>query len=215
MTTEKDVNRPYRSTLRAAQAQSTRLLIIEAAQKLFVVRGYGATSIDAIAVEAGVARATVFTAVGGKAVLLKTAYDVALVGDDDPVPLPERPWARPVREEPDRYRMLDLYARMLGEVHSRVAGINEAIRGAAGLDPEASLLWNEVQEQRRVGARNIVAMLVAKGGIKDGLDPLKAADILAVLIEPGIYVQLVLQSRWSRTHFEVWLAETMKSQLLS
>ena len=214
MEPQEDVNRPYRSALRARHADTTRLLIIQAAQKLFVDYGYGATSIDAIATEAGVARATVFTAVGGKAVLLKAAYDVALVGDDESVPLPDRPWARPVRDEADRHRMLDLYARVLGEIHSRTAAINEAIRGASGADPEARLLWREVQEQRRVGARNIVMMLHAKGGLRRGLELATAADVLAVLIEPGIYYQLVLQSGWSRTQFEVWIAETMQTQLL-
>ena len=67
------VKRPYRSTVRAAQAAATRLAILSAAAQLFIERGYVATSIDAIADAAGVSRATVFTAVGGKATLLTRA----------------------------------------------------------------------------------------------------------------------------------------------
>jgi hypothetical protein len=43
---------------------------------------------------AGVGRSTVFTATGGKPWLLKTAYDRALAGDDELVPLAGRPEGR-------------------------------------------------------------------------------------------------------------------------
>src|SRR5450759_4267598 len=79
---EAAVKRPYRSPLRAANAQSTRLSVIQAAARLFAERGYVTTSLEDVAAEAGVSRATIFTSVGGKADLLKAAYDVAIVGDD-------------------------------------------------------------------------------------------------------------------------------------
>src|SRR5271170_3098644 len=56
---------PYRSLLRAEQAAATRELVLDAATRLFVERGYAATSIDAIAEAAGVGRSTVFAASGG------------------------------------------------------------------------------------------------------------------------------------------------------
>ena len=64
------VKKSYESPLRAAQAQATRRAIVAAAARLFVERGYGPTSIDAIAEAAGVSRKTVFTSVGGKAAAL-------------------------------------------------------------------------------------------------------------------------------------------------
>jgi len=92
-----DVKRQYRSELRQAQAATTRRTVIEAAGRLFAERGYVATTIEDIAALAGVSRATVFTAVGGKPLLLKTAYDVAIVGDDEPVALVERPRSQMIR----------------------------------------------------------------------------------------------------------------------
>ena len=76
----------YRSGLRTEQARATRRAVVEAAHHLLVERGYQGTTIDAVAERAGVSRKTVFTAVGGKAELLKLAFDWALVGDDEPVP---------------------------------------------------------------------------------------------------------------------------------
>src|SRR6185369_15389921 len=88
------VKRVYQSSLRQRQARSTRRAIIDAASRLFAEHGYGATSVDQIAQAANVSRATVFASLGGKPALLKAAYDVAIVGDDEPVPLPARPRSR-------------------------------------------------------------------------------------------------------------------------
>ena len=165
------VRRRYESPLRQRQAEATRLAIIEAATRLFVDRGFVATSVDRIAETAGVSRATVFTAVGGKAVLLKTAYDVALVGDDEPVPMPQRPWAQGVAKATTPAAMLEAYADLMLVLASRVGAINEAIRGAAAADPQVLAVWTKIQQERRIGAANIVRMAIERGGIRRGLDP--------------------------------------------
>ena len=134
------------------------LAIIEAAGRLFVERGYVATSIDAVAEAAGVGRATVFTSVGGKAALLKAAYDVAVVGDDEPIPLPERPWARHVREGQTQGERIGRYAEMVTMIDGRYAPIYEAFRGAASADPEVRQLWLEIRAERRRGASNFVRL---------------------------------------------------------
>ena len=86
-----DKTRTYSSTLRADQARQTRRRIVDAAAELFAEYGYAGTTIDAVATAAGVSRKTVFDSVGGKAQLMKLAYDFAIVGDDEPVPLADRP----------------------------------------------------------------------------------------------------------------------------
>jgi len=66
--------RPYRSSIRRGDAPA---LVREAAHRLFTTKGYLATSIEDIAAEAGVARPTVFSAVGPKPVILRTVVDQA------------------------------------------------------------------------------------------------------------------------------------------
>jgi AcrR family transcriptional regulator len=208
-----EVKRTYQSSLRGAHAQSTRAAVIAAAGRLFVEHGYASTSIDEIAVAAGVSRATVFTSVGGKATLLKTALDVAIVGDDEPVPLPERPRSKAIRAEPDPRKYLALYAGMVTEMDGRMAGIHEALRGAAGVDPEARALWESQLAQHRQGAANVIADLMRKGELKKGLDPAAAADIVW-LLGPGTYNMLVHRRGWSPERFQAWLTETYIAQLL-
>jgi AcrR family transcriptional regulator len=212
---ESPVKRPYRSPLREANAQSTRVAVIQAAARLFAERGYVATSLEDVAREAGVGRATIFTSVGGKADLLKAAYDVAIVGDDEPVPLPQRPWARAVREEPDPGRMIDGYARMITEVSGRVASVYEAMRGAAAADGEARSLLERMRSERRGGSAGFIGFLVAREALRPGLDKTRAADVVWVLNDPGLYHLLVHDRGWTPGQFQKWLAETLKEQLLA
>jgi AcrR family transcriptional regulator len=214
MTGETSVKRPYRSPLRAAHAGQTRRAIIDAATRLFVETGYGATSIDAIAEAAGVSRATVFTAVGGKAALLKTAYDVALVGDDDRVALPDRADSRAIRAEPDPRRYLERYAALVTELGGRVAPIYEAIRGAASADSAVRPVWEKIQHERRIGAAHVVADTASKGLLRPGIDEETAADVIWVLIDPGLHHLLVTVRGWSRRRFGTWLAEALVNELL-
>ncbi len=205
---------PYRSPLRDAQARATRLAIIEAAGRLFVERGYAATSIDAVAEAAGVGRATVFASVGGKAALLKAAYDVAVVGDDEPIPLPERPWAQHVREGETQGERIRRYAEMVTMIDGRYAPIYEAFRGAASADREVRQLWQDIRAERRTGASNFVRLICQLGRLREGLERHTAADIVWILNDPGLYHQLVLEQGWSPTDFSTWLGDTMHSQLL-
>jgi AcrR family transcriptional regulator len=208
-----EVKRPYQSILRGAQAQSTREAVIAAAARLFAEDGYAATSIDAIAAAAGVSRATVFTSVGGKAKLLKTALDVAIVGDDEPIALPDRPRSKAIRAEPDPRKYLALYAQLVTEIDGRLAGIHEAVRGAADVDPTARALWESHLAQHRRGAANVIGDLTRKGGLRPGLDPETAADIVW-LLGPGAYDMLVRRRGWTPGRFQAWLTETFISQLL-
>ncbi|TMC52651.1 MAG: TetR/AcrR family transcriptional regulator [Chloroflexi bacterium] len=213
MKADREVKRPYQSALRGAQAQYTREAVIAAAGRLFSEHGYAATSIEEIAAAAGVSRATVFTSVGGKAKLLKTALDVAIVGDDEPIPLPERPRSKAIRAEPDPRKYLALYAGLVTEMDGRMAAIHEAVRGAAGVDPDARALWESQLAQHRQGAVNVIGDVMRKGGLRPGLDPDAAADIVW-LLGPGAYHMLVHRRGWSPERFQTWLTETFIRQLL-
>ncbi len=215
MNTEPDVKRSYESPLRKAQAAATRRAIIDAAAASFIERGYVATSIETIAEAAGVSRATVFTSVGGKKELLKKAYDVALVGDDEPVAFPDRPASLAVGAEPDPARFIVGYAGLVTDINRRLAPIYEAVRGAASADPEVRDVFETIATERRIGAGRVVNDLVAKGGVlREGLDADAAADILWVLIDAGLFHLLVHRRGWMVERFQGWLADSIQRQLL-
>ncbi|HEY4990505.1 MAG TPA: helix-turn-helix domain-containing protein [Nakamurella sp.] len=208
------VKRPYTSQLRAEQARVTRRAIVSAAARLFVKDGFGRTTVDAIAAEAGVSRKTVFTAVGGKVEMLKLALDWAVVGDDEPVPLAERAEIHQLAGETDPVAILRGWVDIVTSIAARVAGLSGALTVAAGLDPDARALWERGQAQRLEGARAFIAHLSAHTDLRPGLTLAEAADIAWLHSDPALYNRLVLQRGWSNRRFEAWLHETMTLQLL-
>jgi AcrR family transcriptional regulator len=200
--------------IRRAKARATRAAVIQAASDLFIECGYLGTSIQAIADRAGVSRATVFNSVGGKLRLLRAAYDVATVGDDEPIPLPQRPGAQAVIEEPDPRRAVQLYAAMVTSVSKRLVGIYEAFRSAAGADPQVRDQWSQIQQERLGGAHGFVRILNAKGPLKKGLDSKRAGDVIWTLIDASLYQRLVVERGWTSKQFEIWLAGRIATELL-
>lgn len=200
--------------LRRAKATATRRAVIDAAAKLFVERGYLATSVQQVADEAGVSRATVFNAVGGKLQLLRAAYDVATVGDDEPVPLPERPEAVAVIEEQDPARKIELYAAMVTSVSRRLACVYEVFRSVAGVDADVRAEWAAIQRERLGGARGFVRLLRATAPLRPGLSEEAAGDVVWTLIDASLYQRLVIERGWSDRRFRAWLGSAMRRELL-
>ena len=205
---------PYRSRLRAEQAAATRRLVLDAATRLFVEHGYAGTSIDAIAEEAGVGRSTVFAAAGGKARLLKTAYDRAIVGDDEQVPFAERAEARKLSTMTDSVEIVSVYAGLLSDAAQRVSPIYEVIRSSAGVDAEVDELWTEIGRQRLTGAKRMATLLRSKGSLRKGLSVDRARDIIWIYNDPGLQHALVGMRGWRQDRYREWLADALKHQLL-
>src|ERR1700749_1518846 len=103
--------RRYVSPVRRDAAARTRQAVLAAARELFIGQGYTATTVEEIAGRAGVSKPPVFAAAGSKQAILKQLRDIALAGDDEPVPVAQRPWYREALAEPDPRRALRLYAR--------------------------------------------------------------------------------------------------------
>ena len=108
------VKRPYESPRRRAQAAATRHQILDAAQRLFEADGYAATTMAAIAREAGVALKTVYVAFETKGGVLRALWHLLLRGDEADVAVQDRSWYQAVLAEPDPVRRLDRRPGKLG-----------------------------------------------------------------------------------------------------
>lgn len=207
--------RRYASPVREENARRTRAAIVAAATDLFTARGYAATSLADVAASAGVARPTVFAAFGSKPALLRQVLDQALAGDDEPVPVADRPWFRPVWDAPAQDGVLDAYARVCTLIGGRAARVFEAVRRAAGASPEVTELWDTLQGNRRAGANMVVRHLEKLGPLRPGLDTRRATDLLWVYNDPAHYHALVLDCGWRESVFADWLSGQMRQALLA
>ncbi len=208
--------RSYSSDLRAEQARQTRWKVVQAAGELYGAQGFAATTIDAIAARARVSRKTVFTAVpGGKVELLKLAYDYAMAGDDEPVPMVAREGIQSLIREPDPYRRTTMYARFVTEAAGRIAPLYRALVGAAEIDPDARALYLKWEHERREAMLNgPVPIYLAEGVLRPDLTANEAADLWALLVGPDPYHRLVTLGGWTPDRFCDWLDDAMHRLLL-
>jgi AcrR family transcriptional regulator len=206
--------RRYDSTRRREQAAATRREILEAAQRLFERDGYGATTMAAIAAEAGVALKTVYLAFETKSGLLRALWHLRLRGDEDEAPVGRRQWFRDVIDEPDPARRLRLNARNSRAVKLRAANLMRVMRDAGGADRDIAALWQRIQDDFYDNQRAIVDALDANGALAPGLDAARAADVLWTLNHPDLWHLLVGERGWTPDAYEQWFADTACAQLL-
>lgn len=199
---------------RADRTQANRQRMRAAARTLFTARGYAATPMQAIADEAGMAVQTLYFTFGTKRALLAELLDVAVAGDDEPVPNLERPQVQAALEDPDPVAQLHTQARLAREVYTRVAPILQIVAHAATADPEIHELWETNNAQRAVVMERMVTALATKTALRDGLDTPTATDITLALLSPELYHFLTARRGWDAERWERWTADALVTQLL-
>ncbi|MGH3045181.1 MAG: TetR/AcrR family transcriptional regulator, partial [Gaiellaceae bacterium] len=161
--------RRYDSSGRQEQARRTRWAILQAARRLFLEHGFAATSMPAISSAAGVSVQTVYKAFGNKPRLAKAVFDVAMAGDDEPVPMLQRASLGRVRDARDPRMRLRRYGEFLAEVAPRHVPVQLVIRDAASSDPEAQTVWAELQAERLKGMTQFARALHDDGHLRPGV----------------------------------------------
>lgn len=207
MKKEKSTKRVYNSSRRKAQANQTRLLIVEAARKLFSERGYNGATIEAIAQEAGVAAETVYAAFGSKREILSKLIDVSIVGDDKPIPLLQRDGPLSVQQEKDPTRQIEIFVHDIQEIMQRMAPIFEIMRIAAKSEPDIADMLQQILTSRYHGMETFIQYLTANTSAD-------AAETVWAITSAELYTLLTVDRGWSREKYEQWLVRTLKKLLL-
>ena len=206
--------RRYNSPRRREQAAATRRQVLQAAQRLFEQQGYAATSMAAIASEAGVSLKTAYLAFETKSGLLRALWHLLLRGDEESIPVGARPWFQAVLEEPDPARQLRLNVRNAKLARARIGTLLEVIRSAAAQDPEIDALWSRIQQEFYDNQRSVVEALHRKRALKPRLGIARATDLLWTLNHPNVYRLLVTDRGWTPEQHEKWLTDLLCAQLL-
>jgi AcrR family transcriptional regulator len=212
--TAKVKTRRYDSPRRREQAASTRAAILDAARGLFERHGYAATSVAAIADEAGVAAKTVYLAFDTKSGILRALWHPLLRGDDSPTPVDARGWFLEVLREPDPERQLRMNAHNSRVVKERAGSLLRVIRDAAPADPDAGELWHRIETEFHANQRQVIDSLAEKGALKSELDRERATDVLWALNHPSTYLLLADVRGWKPDEYEKWLGDAFCAQLL-
>ncbi|CAL9326603.1 TetR/AcrR family transcriptional regulator [Streptomyces olindensis] len=199
----------------ANKAQETRRRIIEAAGALFMEQGYGATRLQEIADRAGVAVQTIYFVFRNKPSLLKELVDVAIAGDDEPVPTMERPWFAEVMAAPTARSALAALVAGTRRTLERVAALNEMVRAATATNPEIRELWPDQADPRYTVLSTAARSLTRKPGARPAVPLEEAADVLYAVLSPELFLVLTRDRAWPPAKWERWAYDTLGSQLLA
>jgi AcrR family transcriptional regulator len=206
--------RGYDSPRRREQAAETRHKILDAAEELFARDGYAAIAMPAIADRAGVALKTVYLAFGTKAGVLHGLWDVRLGGDDQPIPVTERPWYRELLQADDPVGLVRTAAWQSRVTKDRAGDLMCIIRQAAVTEPALAGLWDRIETEFRAVLGGFAKRLAALGALAPGVDADYATDLLWTLNHPDTWYLLVRGCGWTPDGYERWVGDTLVAQLL-
>jgi AcrR family transcriptional regulator len=209
-----DVKRAYDVSGRQEQAQARRRTVVAAARELFERDGYRPTTIVGIAAAAGVSAEMVYKAFGSKAALAKAVFDTALAGDDEPVPVAERPAMLAIRDEPDVRRKIAMFVSGLVQRLERSARVQLLIRDGRHVDDSLEPVWETLRQEGLTGMEALGRHLLRTGRLRDDLGLDEVRDLLWNYLAIDHYERLVLQQGWSVSRYESWLAGAMTSALV-
>lgn len=197
--------------MRAEQAGRTRGAVLDAAAACFSDSGYTSVTMKQIAARAGVAVETVY-AQGTKGALLLAVVDRVLVGDDEPVPVMERPVVRAALAASDAHEVLDRLGPIAESGLRRAMPVMVAFAGAAGADAEIAAAYADYEGRRHADA-TVIARALAPG-LRADVTAEHAADVLWLLIDPVTAHQLVGIRGWDERRWTAWFVDSARRLLL-
>jgi len=183
--------------------------VVLAARELFERDGFRPTTIAAIAARAGVSAESVYKGFGTKAALAQAVFDLVIAGDDEPVPVAERPAAQAVRDEPDVRRKIAMFAAGLAQRQARSAGVQILIRDGRHVDDSLAPVWAKLTDQAIAGMTMLGRHLLETGKLRAGISLDEVRDVLWNYLSIDHYERLVRTQGWPLERYSRWLAHAI------
>ena len=206
--------RNYDMAHRSRLAAETRRRIVEGAGRRFLRDGYAATSMNAIAAEAGVAVQTVYANLKTKRDLLEAVIQLNVRGEDDDVPLVASPRWQQMEAHTDGRSKLAMFVQIHREICGREAGLFVVLETAAAIDPEIKPLLRDKERYRYEDQTRVARSLRRHGQLRAGLTVRSASDSIWALASERLYLALVQDRNWSTASYETWLTDQLAAALL-
>ncbi len=202
--------RRYVSERRTSSARETRRRILAAAQQELGEVGYHAMTIGALARRAGVSPQTIYNAIGSKAAVIKALYDVLLAGDDEPVPIGQRPEFAAILQQPDGPATLRAYLAFGQVLYARAGALlGVLLADGPGADAELRDFVATIEGERRSGNAAVLQNIEDRFGWSARLPREQAVDLLWSATSFELADRLVRRCGWSQEDYERWLADML------
>lgn len=194
-----------------ARSRETERRVVESATGLFLRDGYAATTMAAISKEAGVAVQSLYLRFGSKIEILAAALDVAIVGDDEPIPLLDRAWTADIAAARTGRQAVEVCVAEISRILQRTHRLYAVLTASAEGDSADLLADNK--RQRRAGLRAIAGLLADKPGFATDLNLDQAGNLLYTVLSEEVYGLLIVDCGWTPGAWQSWNVETITALL--
>jgi len=182
-----------------------------AARRLFLAKGYTATTVDVVAASVRVSAETVYATFGGKRGLLEAVIEAAVLDEEANRDKPD--WAADIeRLESSRERLRAWAAHTCGHLQ-HTSPIHALIRGAADSDSFAADLRRRLLAER-LAAQTERARQFLAGRLRPGLSVEEAGERYCALLSPELFHVLTTEMGWSPDRHRTWITGLLEVELL-
>lgn len=180
--------RPYRLGKRQEGVEETRGRILEAARSLLAGDGYAEFTVETVAREADVSRATVYYQFGSKAGLLEALFDdLAVRGRMTDL--------AGAFQEPEPLAALDRFIAVVVRFYASDRILLRRLRGLAAVDPDFASGIRGRDERRRKGLTVLLGRIAERHRRPQGVDFALALDVLHTLTSFETFDNLARRGR--------------------
>jgi AcrR family transcriptional regulator len=202
--------KPARRVSKRERAEQTRARIMEAAYRLFTQHGYEATTMQAVADEAGVAVQTVYFTFHTKGGLLTAIEIRAAGGGEESHDWRERQHLA-LLEERDARKVMAMWVAGTAVVLKRLTAFVELLGASLQMDTESV---ERRSRERDRWFQLLIDRLAALNALKPELTPSRSLDIARGLVRLETYQEMTQHWGWSDQEWIEWMTGVLGRELL-
>jgi len=202
----KDVNPDRRARRRAETEQR----LVASATTLFVERGYTATTLADVADHAQIAARTLYLHFPTKADLLLRCVGVAIAGDDEPIPLAERPALAEVADAPSLDERLQRMASFTAVLMERTGPLLDVAFQAAPYEPSIAAAAQAGRDETRRVFGAFCQQLHDDDLLPPSTDVAWLTETATLVAHAETYLLLRRTTGWDIDTYRAWLTTTWR-----
>ena len=202
--------KPERRVSKRERAEQTRARMLDSAYRLFSQHGYEATTMQAVADDAGVAVQTVYFTFHTKGGLLTAIETRAAGGGEEGHDWRERQH-RALLEERDARKVVAMWVAGSAVVMKRITAFVELL--GANLQMDSESVERRTRERDR-WFQLLIDRLVALNTLKPELTPSRSLDIARGLARLETYQEMTQHWGWSDQEWIEWMTGVLARELL-
>jgi hypothetical protein len=135
------------------------------------------------------------------------AAALRLVPDGTVGNVTKRPDAQAIRNEIDKRKQIELFAKFITGISTQLRPVAEILRTASAVEPEMGKVFEEMDHFRMNNMQTYAKWIAARGPLR--VSRRRAGEIIWALSSPDVARMLCDELGWTESLYARWLAHTL------